>query len=160
MTPDPWAFGWTQLLTIIGFGITVSIAVGGFQTFGRWRRQQIEERRIDIAFEALSIAQESKFIFDRIRASNGSESEWRSMAIKPGETEQDRAMRGGSYAILVRMEAARDYFERVSRLQPKAIAVFGTAVERAFERLNRAAGYVHESAIELIPFPHQSDLTM
>ena len=25
----PWAFGWTQTLTLIGFAITVTIAIGG-----------------------------------------------------------------------------------------------------------------------------------
>lgn len=30
---DPWIFGWTQLLTIIGFAITIAIAIGGFRTF-------------------------------------------------------------------------------------------------------------------------------
>lgn len=29
---DPWAFGWTQLLTLIGFVITIGIAVDGFRT--------------------------------------------------------------------------------------------------------------------------------
>jgi hypothetical protein len=87
---DVWAFGWTQVLTLTGFAITIVIAVSGFQSFGRWRRQQIEERRIDIAFEALSIAHESKFVFSRIRAPNGFEAEWRSMPIKPGESEQDK----------------------------------------------------------------------
>ena len=31
----PWTFGWTQLLTIVGFLITGSIAVTGFRTFER-----------------------------------------------------------------------------------------------------------------------------
>ena len=46
---DPWAFGWTQLLTLIGFAITIGIAAGGYQTFSRWKRQKIEERRISSA---------------------------------------------------------------------------------------------------------------
>lgn len=51
---DPWTFGWTQLLTIVGFIITICIAVGGFRTFGRWKREKIEEKKIEIAFEALA----------------------------------------------------------------------------------------------------------
>ena len=42
------------------------VGFGGFRTFGRWRREHIEERRIEIAFETLSIAQESNFVFERI----------------------------------------------------------------------------------------------
>jgi hypothetical protein len=51
----PWTFGWTQLLTIIGFCITIGIAIGGFRTFGRWKREKIEEKRIDVAIEALAL---------------------------------------------------------------------------------------------------------
>jgi hypothetical protein len=43
---DPWAFGWTQLLTIVGFLITGAIAVGGFGTFERWRKQKLEEKKL------------------------------------------------------------------------------------------------------------------
>lgn len=68
---DPWAFGWTQLLTIVGFIITIAIAVGGFRTFGRWKRERIEERRMDIIFDVLSIAHEFRFVFDRIRDTHG-----------------------------------------------------------------------------------------
>jgi hypothetical protein len=64
---DPWAFGWTQVLTIIGFLMTLGIAVGGFRTFGRWKREKIEERRIEIALEALSIAYEAEGVFETIR---------------------------------------------------------------------------------------------
>lgn len=35
---DPWAFGWTQVFTLVGFAITLFIAVGGFRTFERWRQ--------------------------------------------------------------------------------------------------------------------------
>ena len=67
---DPWAFGWTQLLAIIGFIITVAIAIGGFRTCDRWKREKLEEKRIDTAIEALALVYESKFIFDRIRKSH------------------------------------------------------------------------------------------
>src|SRR5262249_32615619 len=128
---DPWAFGWTQVLTLLGLAITIGIAIGGFRTFGRWKREQIEERRIDIAFEALSLAQESKLVFGRIRDSNGFEGEWRNMPIKENESDSDRNMRGPSYATLVRINAEADYFQRMLRLQPKAIAAFGAPVEAA-----------------------------
>jgi hypothetical protein len=55
---DPWAFGWTQLLTIVGFAITISIALGGFQSFARWQRQKFEEKRIDTAVDALVLIRE------------------------------------------------------------------------------------------------------
>jgi hypothetical protein len=45
MTSDPWAFGWTQVLTIFGFLITLGIAGFGFRSFERWRRERLEERK-------------------------------------------------------------------------------------------------------------------
>jgi hypothetical protein len=143
---DPWAFGWTQLLTLVGFLITIVIAISGFRTFGRWKRERIEERRIDIAFETLSIARESKIVFRRIRDPHGFEGEWRNMPVKEGESVSDRNMRGGPYATLVRINAHADYFARMSRLQPQAIAVFGDAAEAAFERFNKANDFVRDSA--------------
>lgn len=53
---DPWAFGLNHLLTIIGFAITLGIATAGFRSFAKWKREKIEERRIDIALEALALA--------------------------------------------------------------------------------------------------------
>lgn len=145
-TSDPWAFGWTQIFTIVGFLITTAIAIGGFRTFGRWKRERIEERRIDIAFELLSIAAELKIVFGAIRDPHGFEGEWRNMPNKEGESVSDRSMRGAPYATLVRINAHADYFERMSRVQPKAIAVFGPAAEAAFERFNKANGFVRDSA--------------
>ncbi|HEX3506649.1 MAG TPA: hypothetical protein VHU22_24980 [Xanthobacteraceae bacterium] len=152
MQENAWQFGSTQLLTVIGFVITIGIAIGGFRTFGRWKREKIEERRIEIAFEALSIAQESKLVFGRIRNPAGYEAEWKAMPVKEGETESDRSMRGGSYAILARLSAHADYFDRVSRLQPKAVAVFGDKAERAFHHLNAAQDLVREAAMQLTWF--------
>jgi hypothetical protein len=71
------------------------------------------------------------------------------MPMKEGEGEHDRNRRGGSYATLVRLGAHADYFERVSRLQPKAIAVFGRAVENAFQRLHQAHALVRDAAVQL-----------
>jgi hypothetical protein len=60
---DPWAFGWTHVLTIVGFFVTCGIAYFGFRTFERWKREKIEEKRIDIAIEALALAYDSKEVF-------------------------------------------------------------------------------------------------
>jgi hypothetical protein len=146
---DPWAFGWNQLLTIAGLIITASIAVGGFRTFDRWKREKIEERRIDIALDSLSIAHESKTVFGRIRNPNGFEGEWARMPIKEDESEEHRTRRGGSYATLVRLGKEAEYFDRVSRLRPKAVAIFGAPAEAAFERLETARFWVEDAAIQL-----------
>jgi len=90
-----WTFGWTQLLTIVGFIITIAIAVGGFRTFGRWKKEKIEEKRIETAIEALALVYESKFIFDHIRSEMSFPYEWKDMPDSYG-TEEQRNARGRS----------------------------------------------------------------
>jgi hypothetical protein len=50
---DPWAFGWIQIFTVAGLLLTGGIAVFGFRTFGRWKAEVVEAKRIDVAFDAL-----------------------------------------------------------------------------------------------------------
>jgi hypothetical protein len=156
MPENPWSFGWNQLLTIIGFVITVGIAVGGYRTFERWRREKIEERRIEIAVEALSIAYESKAVFDRVRSGLAYEREWQDMPTKQDERERDRAERGSYYAVLKRLYDNRDFFDRVWKLQPKVMAAFGVEAEGIFNRLHSARSTVRLAAQRLtyeLPIP-------
>jgi hypothetical protein len=106
--PDPWAFGWTQLLTIIGFIITVGIAGIGFRTFGRWKREKLEEKRIEIAFDMLAIAYEARFIFAHIRGPMAYPHEWTDMPEAVSETADQRTARGSFYATLSRIAANKD----------------------------------------------------
>jgi hypothetical protein len=85
---NPWAFGWTQLLTIVGLIITIGIAVGGFRTFGRWKREQLEEKRIETAIDALAIVYESKFVFDNIRSEATFDYEFKDMPESFGTSEE------------------------------------------------------------------------
>jgi hypothetical protein len=135
---DPWAFGWTQLLTIIGLIITIVIAIGGFRTFGRWKKEQLEGKRIEIAIEALSIAYESGPVFDHIRSIMASDYEWSDMPQKDGESEADRRGRGTFYATAKRIQDHRDFFERVARLQPRFMAMFGAKTSDIFLLLHRS----------------------
>jgi len=144
--PDPWAFGWNQLLTILGLAITTAIAISGFRTFRRWRREQLEERRIEIAFEALSIAYEAKFVFDSIRSPMAYAHEWADMPRVEGETENQWNSRGSYYAILKRIGRQKDYFERLWKLQPQFMAAFGPQTEQVFLHLHEARRFVEVSA--------------
>jgi hypothetical protein len=138
MTPDPWAFGWTQLLTISGLTLTALIAVAGFRTFERWKREKLEEKRIDIAYEALALAYETKFIFQSIRSPLSEGYEWADMPKKDGESENERNRRGPYYAIFKRIQNNKDYFEKAWQLQPRCMAVFGRSVEDTFMKLHKA----------------------
>ncbi len=110
----PWTFGWTQLLTIIGFIITTTIAIGGFRTFGRWKKEKIEEKRIDTAIDALVIAYESKFVFDTIRSIMSFSYEWEDIPASYG-SEAERNTRGPFYATLSRIDAHKEFFEKSGR---------------------------------------------
>ena len=135
---NPWAFGWTQLLTLIGFAITIGIAVGGFRTFGRWRREKLEERRIEAALDALTIAHETKFIFQNIRSPLTEGYEWADMPQWDGDTDEKRQRRGPFFASIKRINANKEFFERVWRAQPRCMALFGPKVEETFLKLHQA----------------------
>jgi len=150
--PDLWAFGWTQLLTIIGFIITVGIASIGFRTFGRWKREKLEEKRIEIAFDMLAIAYEARFIFAHIRGPMAYPHEWTDMPEAVSETADQRTARGSFYATLSRIAANKDYFERLWKLQPRCMAMFGAEVADVFMLVHRARREV-EVAAQMLASP-------
>src|SRR5260370_40659673 len=84
----------TPMLTVIGFTITLGLGVAGFRSFKKWRREQIEERRIEVAFEALNIAYKAKHVFEHIRAPLIYDYEWDDMPAVLGDTNDRRRHRG------------------------------------------------------------------
>ena len=146
MTSDPWAFGWTQFLTIIGFVITIGIAIGGFRTFGRWRREVIEERRIETAIEALALSYELKYIFDGIRSPMSFGYEWKDMPKASGESDAEWDKRGPFYAVAKRIQLNKDFFERVYKLQPRCMAMFGKEADEIFLLMHKARRAIEVSS--------------
>ncbi len=149
MQPDPWAFGWTQALTLLGFAITGLIAWGGFRSFNRWKREQLEGRRIEIAFDLLAITYESKYVFDNIRSPMSFPYEWEDLPKRPGETEEQWRSRGSYYAVRKRVSEAKPFFDRVFQLQPKCMAIFGPQIEATFLLLHKSRREV-EVASEML----------
>lgn len=143
---DPWIFGWTQLLTIIGFVITILIAIAGFRSFERWRKEKIEEKRIDTAVDALVLIREMKWVFENIRSPMSFDYEWKDMPEMPGENEDKRRSRGPFYAVLKRIEGHRDFFNRAWKLQIRCGALFGQKAEDALLLLQKARREVEVSA--------------
>jgi hypothetical protein len=143
---DPWAFGWTQILTIAGLALTALIAFFGFRTFGRWKREKLEERRIDIAFDALSLAYETKFVFQHIRGVMAHGYEWADMPKREGETEDKRNRRGTYYATFKRIESNKNFFDKVWQIQPKCMTVFGRKIEDTFLKLHKARRSIEVAA--------------
>lgn len=146
--PDPWAFGLNHVLTIMGFIITATIALAGFRSFDKWKREKLEEKRIDIAIEALALAYEANFVFDGIRSPMSYESEW---AELKGIDDPDRRFQAGPFfAILKRIEYHKDYFDRVWQMQPKFMAVFGKDASSVFTKLHQARRSVEVAASMLL----------
>ncbi len=143
---DPWAFGWTQVFTLFGFLITIIIAVSGFRTFGRWRREKLEERRIETALDVLAIAHETQFIFQNIRGPLTEGYEWADMPQWDGDTEDRRSRRGPYFAAIKRINANAEFFKRVWTIQPRCMALFGRQVEHTFMKLHQARRHIEVAA--------------
>jgi len=145
---DPWAFGWTQLLTIIGLLISIFVSLAGLRTFGKWRREKLEEAKINAAVEGLALAYEAKFIFEYIRGPFVRASEWKD--LEDSELTKDEIrQRSSCYAILKRIEANKDFFEHLWTLQPKFMAIFGPDTESIFELIHTARRDI-ETACEML----------
>jgi hypothetical protein len=130
-------------VTFLGFVATLGLGVTGFR---RWRRQEVEGRRIDTAIKALSIAYETKFIFDTIRSPMSFDYEWKDMPETPGETDAQRRQRGTFYAVGKRISAHKDFFERVYKLQPRCMAMFGREAEEIFMLMHKSRRAIEVSS--------------
>jgi hypothetical protein len=138
----PWEFGWTQLLTIVGLGMTGAISLRGLRTFGKWRRERVEERRIDTALDALTLAYESKDVFAYIRGAMSSSHDYKEMSVVPEDSDEMRNLRGSYWVVGKRVVEHNDFFQRAWKLQPRVMAVFGEEVEAIFNRLQNARAMV------------------
>jgi hypothetical protein len=148
MKNDPCAFGWTQLLTLAGLLLTISIALGTYRTFNRWKREKIEERRLDVALDALSIAYEAQMIFDDLQRQFVHAYAWANMPTE-GLSDPEIVHRRSLYAVINRMGRHVAFFERVLSLQTKFMAVFGRETSRVFEKFFKARHLI-QTAIEAL----------
>ena len=143
---DPWAFGWTQVFTLIGFALTAGIAYLGFRSFERWRREKIEEKRIDIAVETAALAYESKYVFENIRSPMSFAHELRDVPKWDGETDNEWENRKPFAVTLMRIDRHKDFFERLFKVQPRFMALFGAETEATFMRCHQARRFIEVSA--------------
>lgn len=152
---DPWSFGLNQLLTVIGMMITLGIAGLGFRSFGKWKREKLEERRIDLALEALALAYETQYVFDGIRSPMSYDAEWADM--KGVDDPERRRAAGPYFAILNRVDANKEFFQRVWHLQPRYLAMFGKEAAEIFKELHQSRRHIEVSAGMLFRAAAQND---
>jgi hypothetical protein len=139
---NPWEFGWTQAFTAVGLLMTGVVSFVGLRTFGMYRKEKIEERRIETALEALTLAYESKDVFRYIRGAISYSFDYADMPAAAGESDDARNLRGSYYVVGKRVVEHKDFFDRAWKLQPKVMAVFGEEAELIFRRLHNARAMV------------------
>ena len=150
---DVWKDFAGPAVTLIGFAVTTTLAIVGLNTFGRWKKEKIEEKRIDVAIEALACAYEAKFVFEAIRFRLVRDYEYQDMNLNGDSVivlDERRKNQGGPYAVLKRLEHHEEFFERVRKLEPKFMAVFGGDTEEIFSLLFGAKSTVVSTAEALI----------
>jgi hypothetical protein len=108
------------------------------------------KRKIEIAFDTLALAYESKFVFDGIRSPMSFDYEYKDMKKKDGESDAEWNRRGPYYAILKRIDFNKDFFERAWKMQPRCTAMFGTQAEEMFLLMHRARREIEVSAQMLL----------
>ncbi len=134
--------GWYMILkdfaapavALIGVGVTGGLALVGLKTFDRWKREKLEEKRIEVAIDALAIGFEARVVFDAIRSRGANYAE---MGVEGAPSVDDRAnqQQRGPSAVLKRVEAQQPFFDKALALEPKFVAIFGRDKEAIFERL-------------------------
>jgi hypothetical protein len=136
-------------VALVGLVLTASVAIAGFRSFGQWKREKIEERRIDVALNALAIAYEARFRFEVIRSPVMFDGEGDYIAGSGEDASfviRHREAQKGPYAVLKRMRDNSGFFDKVFDLEPKFMAVFGAETQAIFELLYEAKGAVEASA--------------
>lgn len=148
------------VIAIVGIAVTGIMAGLGLRSFAKFKREKIEERRIEVALDALAIAYESKFVFETIRARAIARHEYEN-ATDPRYTVGNVGIRvniregqQGAYAVLRRIEAQEEFFERVRKIEPRFMAVFGAETEGIFAGLYSARVQLAAAAETLFEIGH------
>ncbi len=137
-------------VAMLGLILTAIIAVAGFRSFSRWKREKIEERRIEVALDALAIAYEARFRFESVRSRMVREDEYADIdgpeRNGPEAYITHREGQKSPYAVLKRLDSQHDFFERVFDIEPKFMAIFGAKTNEIFELLYEAKSRVETAA--------------
>jgi hypothetical protein len=139
-------------VALIGIIVTGWLAFAGLKTFGRWKRERLEEKRIDVAIEALAIAFEARLVFDDIRARFTRTyvyADTKTDGVPDGKNRQ-RTLQDSCAAVLKRVEAHQPFFDKALALEPKFVAVFGRDKDAVFERLFSARKRVIDTVEALL----------
>lgn len=137
-------------VAMLGLILTAIVAIAGFRSFRRWKREKIEERRIEVALDALALAYEARFRFEAIRSPVFRDDEYEGIDKQTtGDVTFMVAYREGQkspYAVLKRVQSNHDFFDRLYDIEPKFMAIFGEETHLIFELLYDAKVAVETGA--------------
>jgi hypothetical protein len=147
-------------VALVGIIVTGTMAGLGLKSFAKFKREKIEERRIEVALDALTLAYETKFVFETIRA--------RAILSREYEDAADENLSGdirvsirtgqrGAYAVMKRVEANEEFFERILKIEPRFMAVFGAETENIFTSLYSARAQLANAAEQLFDIGRVED---
>jgi hypothetical protein len=127
-------------VAIAGVAITGLLTLRGLNSFERWRRERIEERRIQVAIDALAIAREAMIAFAAVRGSGVGSHEYADMSDPSNPDTQGVYKRDqtGPYVVLRRLRRYDEFFERAAKLEPLYVAVFDDQAGDEFALLFKA----------------------
>jgi hypothetical protein len=121
------------VVALLGITVTGTVAALGLKSFEKFKREKIEERRIEVSIDALALAYEAKYVFESIRARVRSNDEDDGGVILEGDVQvRLRDGQRAAYVVLKRLRTHEDFFESAYRLQPRFMAVFGADTIRSF----------------------------
>lgn len=127
-------------VALFGVIVTGGLGLWGVRSFDRWKREKIEEKRIDLAIEALAIGFKAHVVFDDIRSRFAQKSYGDVVRVEAEDVISTAYHhRQQDYnEVLRRVEAKQPFFDEVLTIEPKFIALFGRDKEAIFKRLFRA----------------------
>jgi hypothetical protein len=135
-------------IALIAVIVTGCFAFAGLRTFHRWKREKVEEKRIDVAIDALAIGFEAAVVFDEIRSRLMKIYEYADLNVAGDDRRS--LQQHGPHAVLKRLEAKQPFFDKAVSLEPKFVAVFGRDKDAIFECLFFARRQVMVTAEMLI----------
>jgi hypothetical protein len=143
------------VVALVGITVTGTVATLGLQSFEKFKREKIEERRIEVSIDALALAYEAKYVFESIRARARSNDEDDGGVIVEGNVQVKlRDGQRAAYVVLKRLRTHEDFFESAYRLQPRFMAVFGADTDKIFHLLYDARTTLQTTATVL--FEHEA----
>jgi hypothetical protein len=142
--------GWA---TLAGAVAVVYAARTGANTFGAWKRQKQEERRMDAAEKILTLAYRLKRNLTSVRNPGmlGYEIETAKEKLSGHDwydalTEAQKAKAQTAQAILLRLIRYQEDWDKIFELMPIALALFGEPVESHLQSIWRQVVAVRVSA--------------